>query len=116
MKGAAAPKTREAAEQARLLIEKAEKLGEAPEDPLLLFSVLYGFWVANLAAFNGPLVRNLRRSSWRSPRSNARLSQSWWGIASWVFRSRISASLPRRAPTRSGRCGYTIQLNIVRWR
>ena len=59
VKGAAAPETREAAEQARLLIEKAEKLGEAPEDPLLLFSVLYGFWVANLAAFNGPLVREL---------------------------------------------------------
>ena len=31
-------------EQARLLIEQAEALGEPPEDPLLLFSVLYGFW------------------------------------------------------------------------
>ena len=29
------------------LIERAEALGEPPEDPLLLFSVLYGFWVAN---------------------------------------------------------------------
>ena len=30
-------------ERARLLIEQAEALGEPPEDPLLLFSVLYGF-------------------------------------------------------------------------
>ena len=34
--------------QARLLIEKAEALGEPPEDPLLLFSILYGFWAAEL--------------------------------------------------------------------
>ena len=31
------------------LIEQAEAFGEPPEDPLLLFSVLYGFWVANLS-------------------------------------------------------------------
>ena len=31
-----------------LLIEQAEALGEPPEDPLLLFSVLYGFWVREL--------------------------------------------------------------------
>ena len=47
VKGYAAPETKAAAEQARLLIEQAEALGEPPEDPLLLFSVLYGFWVAN---------------------------------------------------------------------
>ena len=35
------------------LIECAEALGEPPEDPLVLFSVLYGFWVANYVAFNG---------------------------------------------------------------
>jgi hypothetical protein len=44
-----------AAEQARLLIEQAEALGEPPEDPLVLFSVLYGVWAANLVAFNGEL-------------------------------------------------------------
>ena len=42
-----------------LLIEQAEALGEPPEDPLLLFSVLYGFWVANYAAFNGDVMREL---------------------------------------------------------
>ena len=34
-------------------------LGEPPEDPLLLFSVLYGFWTANYAAFNGDVCRDL---------------------------------------------------------
>jgi predicted ATPase/class 3 adenylate cyclase len=59
VKGAAASETKIAAEQARVLIEEAEALGESPEDPLLLFSVLYGFWVANLVAFNGEVVREL---------------------------------------------------------
>ena len=45
--------------RARLLIENAEALGEPPEDPLLLFSVLWGFWVATLAAFNGDVLREL---------------------------------------------------------
>jgi predicted ATPase len=52
-KGYAAPETKAATECARLLIEQAEALGEPVEDPLLLFSVLYGFWVANYVAFNG---------------------------------------------------------------
>ena len=59
VKGYAAPETKAAAEQARLLIEQAEALGEPPEDPLLLFSVLYGFWVANHAAFKGDVMRAL---------------------------------------------------------
>ncbi len=59
VKGAAALETKMAAERARLLIEEAEALGESPEDPLLVFSVLYGFWVANLVAFNGDVVREL---------------------------------------------------------
>jgi hypothetical protein len=59
VKGYAAPETKEAAERARLLIEQASAAGELPEDPLLLFSVLYGFWVANYVAFNGEVVREL---------------------------------------------------------
>ena len=59
VKGYAAPETKAAVERARLLIEQAEALGEPPEDPLLLFSVLYGFWVANFVAFNGDVVREL---------------------------------------------------------
>ena len=59
VKGYAAPETKVAVEQGRLLIEQAERLGEPPEDPLLLFSVLYGLWVANIAAFNGEVVCEL---------------------------------------------------------
>jgi class 3 adenylate cyclase/predicted ATPase len=59
IKGYAAPETKAGAERARLLIEQAEALGEPPEDPLLLFSVLYSFWVANYNAFNGDVMREL---------------------------------------------------------
>jgi class 3 adenylate cyclase/predicted ATPase len=58
VKGYAAPETKAAVEQARSLIEQAEALGEPAEDPLLLFSVLYGFWVANTVAFNGDVMRD----------------------------------------------------------
>ena len=53
------PETKAAAARARLLIEQAEALGEPPEDPLLLFSVLYSVWVASYIAFNGEEVREL---------------------------------------------------------
>ena len=59
VKGHAAPECKVAAEQARLLIEQAEAHGEPIDDPLLLFSVLYSFWVANYAAFNGDAMREL---------------------------------------------------------
>jgi len=52
VKGYSAPESKAAIEQARLLIEQAEALGEVSEDPLFLFSVLYGFWVMNYVAGN----------------------------------------------------------------
>jgi predicted ATPase len=60
-KGYAAPETRAALDQARALIENANALGEPPEDPLLLFSNLYGFWVSNYVAFDGDVIRALAR-------------------------------------------------------
>ena len=59
VKGYAAPETKVAAERARSFIERAEALGEPPEDPLLLFSVLYSFWVVSYIAFNGDVMREL---------------------------------------------------------
>jgi predicted ATPase/class 3 adenylate cyclase len=58
-KGYAAPETKAALDQARVHIERAEALGEPPEDPLLLLSVLYGFWVSNYVAFDGNLMLEL---------------------------------------------------------
>jgi predicted ATPase len=58
VKGFAAPETKAAEERARLLIEQAEALGEPPEDPLLLFSVLHGLWAANLLTFDGDACRD----------------------------------------------------------
>ena len=59
VRGYSAPETKAAAERARLLIEQAEGMGEPQEDPLLLFSVLYGFWIADFVAFNGDAIREL---------------------------------------------------------
>ena len=59
VKGMAAPEPKAAAERARLLIEQAEALGEPPEDPLLLFLVLYSVWLANRVAINGDVMCNL---------------------------------------------------------
>src|SRR5262249_21296085 len=59
LKGYAAPETKAAEERARLLIEQAEGMGEPQEDPLLLFSVLYGFWTASYIAFDGDAMRDL---------------------------------------------------------
>jgi predicted ATPase len=59
VKGYSAPETQAAVERARLLIERAEKLGETPDDPLLLFLVLYGFWTANYLSFEGDVCCDL---------------------------------------------------------
>jgi class 3 adenylate cyclase len=58
-KGYAAPDTKASLAKARLLIEDAEARGEPAGDKLVLFSVLYGFWVTNLVAFNGDALREL---------------------------------------------------------
>ena len=52
IKGYGASETRAAVERGRLLVERAEAFGEPPEDPLLLFSVLYGNWVASYVGSN----------------------------------------------------------------
>ena len=57
--GFAAPETKAAVERARLLIEQAEALGEPPEDPLLLFTVLYSLWGSSYVAFNGDVICEL---------------------------------------------------------
>jgi predicted ATPase len=59
IRGHAAPETREATQRARFLIEQSEALGEHPDDPLLLFTVLYSSWVAKVVEFNGGACRDL---------------------------------------------------------
>jgi predicted ATPase len=59
VRGYASPEARAAAEQARLLIEQAQALGEAPDDPLLPFAALYGIWLTFVSAFDGDKVGGL---------------------------------------------------------
>jgi class 3 adenylate cyclase len=59
VKGYAAPETKAAIDRARLLIEQAEALGEPPDDPLLLFSVLYGSCATSYIKFDRDALREL---------------------------------------------------------
>jgi class 3 adenylate cyclase/tetratricopeptide (TPR) repeat protein len=59
LKGYAAPEPKAAFEQARLFMERAEAIGEAPEDPLLLFSFLWGVWSGSYVKFNGEAMKAL---------------------------------------------------------
>jgi predicted ATPase len=59
VKGYSAPETKAAVERAHLLIEQAEAIGEHLEDPLLLFTVLYGAAIAHYTAINGDALREL---------------------------------------------------------
>jgi predicted ATPase len=52
-KGVVATETKAAFDQARAMIERAETLGEHVEDPLLLYSILYGFFIAKFITFDG---------------------------------------------------------------
>ena len=57
VKGYAASETKAVVERANVLMKQAEILGELTEDPLLVFSVLYGFWITNYLASNGDEAR-----------------------------------------------------------
>ena len=58
-KGFASPETKAAFERTRVLVQRAEALGDSIEDPLVLFSVLFGFFMANFVAFNADAVRGV---------------------------------------------------------
>jgi class 3 adenylate cyclase/predicted ATPase len=57
--GFAAPETKASFDQARSYFEAAQELGEPPEDPLLLFSILYGSWSANTVALDSSVSCHL---------------------------------------------------------
>ena len=59
IKGHAAPETRAAFDQARASIAHAEEIGDTTDDPMALFAVLYGFWVAGRMSFQADATREL---------------------------------------------------------
>jgi class 3 adenylate cyclase len=60
-KGFASAEATAAFDQARIMIERVERLGEHVEDPLLLYSVLYGFFIAKFINFDGDAASALAR-------------------------------------------------------
>jgi len=67
-----APEPKAAVEQARQFIERAEALGEPLEDPLLLFSVLYGSGQQAMRRSMETWHASSRRNLWRSQRNKSR--------------------------------------------
>ena len=59
VKGYGAAETKAAVVQVKALIERAEQLGEIPEDPSLLLSALFGQWIVNFISFDGGVAREL---------------------------------------------------------
>jgi class 3 adenylate cyclase/tetratricopeptide (TPR) repeat protein len=59
LKGFSSREAKTATERARVLIEQAVALGEPPENPLVLYSVLLGAWLTNVGTFNGDNLRTL---------------------------------------------------------
>ena len=115
IKGYAAPETMAAEERARELIGQAEALGEPPEDPLLLFSVLYGFWVANYVASNGHVMREL------AARFLALAERQGTTAPLMVGHRLMATSFSHGEIARGGRISIarllsTILPSIVRWR
>jgi hypothetical protein len=96
-------------ERAKLLIEQARALGEPIEDPLLLLSVLYAFWVANYVSFNGNAVRELAGEFLKLAKKEETLVHSSWDIASWAFPCWLPATSPQAERNSRARSNSTIQ-------
>jgi class 3 adenylate cyclase/predicted ATPase len=106
VKGYASPEAKAAAERARMLIEEAETFGEPPEDSLLLFSVLYAFWVANYAAFNGEVLRELAAQF-------LALAEKQGGTVSLMFGHRVmGTSLVYTGDIAEGRVHYDQAISL----
>ena len=109
VEGYAAPETKAAVEQARVFVERAEELGESPNDPLLLFSVLYGVWAVNALAFNGDTLRDLAAQFLALAEGKAALAPDSMATCC------MPETSPRRGCTSNRRLRYTIPPSIGRW-
>ena len=84
VKGYSAPETKAAVEQARVSLEQADALGETPDDPLQLFAVLYGAFVANIMAFNADVSRDIAAQVLDLLRSKEPRFRECLGITTWA--------------------------------
>jgi class 3 adenylate cyclase/predicted ATPase len=87
LKGFASPETKAAVDRANLLIEQAEAIGEPPEDPLLLYSVLAGYAFVTGVAGNFTALRDVADRTFA-------LAEKQQGSAPFVFgHNQMGASL-----------------------
>jgi hypothetical protein len=115
-KGYAAPETKAAVEKAHFLIQQAEALGESLEDPLLMFSVLYGFWIANVVAFNGDMIRELAAQFLALAEKQGATVPVMVGDRVMAFSLLVTGDIAEAAHISVARSQYTIQSSIARLR
>ena len=117
VKGYAAPETKSAIEQARVFIEQSEALGEPPEDPLSLFSVLYGVWVVNYVVFKGDICRDLAAQFLTlAEKKGATVPLLMAHTPLWATPTTPQATSTRRGSIMTRGMRFTIQKNIGPWR
>jgi class 3 adenylate cyclase/tetratricopeptide (TPR) repeat protein len=61
VKGFSAVETKHAVQKARFFIDEAAKVGEEPDDPLLLFLLVNGAWATHFTGFNGDVAFDLAK-------------------------------------------------------
>ena len=105
-----------AEDRARLLIKQAEALGEPLDDPLLLFSVLYGVWTTNTVAFDGDKARELAAQFLALAEKQEATAQLMIGhhMMGISLATRVTSHKAERTRIRHSCC--TTLPSIVRWR
>ena len=131
VKGFSAPETKQAADRAYFLIEQAEEYGEPPDDPLLLFSVLYGFWNISLVSSNCDGSRQIAGQFWGMAEQQGTtiplmLGHRLMGTSLTVMgdlaegRAHLDHAVDLYEPVKHGRLatrfGQDIRVGILSWR
>ena len=99
------------------MIERAEALGEPTDDPLLLFSVLYGFWVGNRMAFKGDVACELAEQFHvLAQNQSATVPRMIGHMLMGISLVLVGDVADGRAPSRSRDCAVRSRRASSRWR
>ena len=98
-----------------MFIQRAEGLGEPAEDPLALFSILYGVWVWNFAAFNGRATLDLARQFLTLALEQNETLPLAIGHRTTAAPSLWLGTSAKPGNTSIARARFTTPINIVRW-
>jgi hypothetical protein len=113
LRGYGVPETKAAALRARALIEQAEARGEIPEDPLVLFSLLYSFWVSHFNGFHANTVTELAAQFLKLAEQQNAAARACRGTGSLGFARQRSEILRKPALISIARSRHTTLCGIA---